>query len=856
MAAGPQARALFEAALELAPDQRQAFLLRACAGDEALLRRVSRLLAFDQAEAPEPHSSVDIEAESARQIGGWRLGECLGRGGMGEVWAAERGSGPLLQRGALKRVEIGDDPVRARRFLTECQALLRLRHPHIVRLIDAGQDGAGHAFAVMERVEGQTLLRHVELHRLTLRQRMQLFAQLCSAVAAAHQALLIHRDLKPGNVLVDAAGQVRLLDFGIARALDLHTGDLTQTTDRAFTPDYAAPEQYRGGADSAATDVHALGVVLYELICGQRPRALAGLGPVSALAVLEGPMPTAPSSRLGASEPLALEIAGGLDRRLLRDLDAICLKSLRPEPELRYPHAGAVLADLQRALEGVAVEARRGQLGYRWGRALRRRWRPLAATAAAAVLVTASAAWILSSREQTEREQDRSERLARVLSQTIEAADPRSGIGLGSAAPTLLADSSQRIDEELAAEPRLRAELKRVVGEALLALGMPRAALPQLAEASGLLKSQPPPSSWFEAMESQGRAAALAGDSGLAAEIFGEALQHDPAPQQRLRLELGQQALAVEQGRYADALNRLPELRAGLRQALGEAHPAHLRALSLEVHARVALSHLAQAQPLNDELAALQARVLPAHHPSHASTLWRQSDLARRMGQGERALALAEQTVERFADIYGAESAAMVSALTVRANAEQAVNRPAAAVVSTEAALRLAQRHYAPEEPVRAMLEFNLAGLLRDGLGRNAEAEQHFRAAIALAEGGGRATHPTRGLFSLSLAQLLNDQGRYVEALREVEAAAACFAADNTRQFDLRIERAIADAALGRRSAAERALAATLPDLIEARGNDDPSTRRGQALYSALTGEPLASPSLPEDSRSARVAGR
>jgi serine/threonine-protein kinase len=839
MAAAGSARALFEAALALDTAQREAFLTSACGEDALLQQRVRRLLEFDQAPAESaPSPEPPFAAEPQREIGGWRLGECLGRGGMGEVWAAERGQGPLLQRAALKRVEIGDDPLRARRFMTECQALLRLRHPHIVGLIDAGQDGASHAFAVMERVEGQNLLRHAELHRLDLRARLLLFGQLCAAVAAAHVALLIHRDLKPGNVLVDAQGQVRLLDFGIARALDLYPGDRTQTAERAFTPEYAAPEQYRGGPDSAATDVHALGVMLYELITGQRPRSLAGLGPAEALARLEGPLPRPPSQCLDETSLTTLPNRGRADRDLLRDLDAICLKALRPEPAQRYASAQMLLTDLQRSLSGVPVEARRDQRGYRWRRWLRRHRRPLAVACAGLILMIGSAGWIDHSRRAAQSEHDRSERLARVLSQTIETADPRSGVGLGAAAPALLTDSARRIDEDLSAEPSLRGELKRVVGESLLALGMYRPAATQLTEASELLAADAQNrASWLQAMEAQGRALALSGQTEQAEKIYALAMASEPDEGTRLRLRLGQLGLAVERGQYGPALDALPQVRAGLRESLGEGHLAHLRALTLEVQALVSLSFLEQAQQRNDELARLQARHLPPRHPAHASTVWRQSDLARRLGQGERALALAELTVTRFAEIYGENSAAMVSALTIRANAEQSANRPAAAVASTQAALVLAERHYEPAEPVRAMLHFNLAGLLSDGLGRHSAAEPHFRSAIELAVAGGRQDHPTRGLFSFAYARWLNDRGRYAEALEQVVAAGACFAPDNMLQTDLQVEQAIADAALGRPQAAARSLAHALSRLREVRPEDDTSVLRADALALALAAD-------------------
>ena len=390
-------RALFDAALALPAAEREAHV-RASGESAALIAEVLSLLAhstggqsFDPefmaapAELPAPPS----EAQPGLRLGAWELVEPLGAGGMGEVWRARRADGAYEGFAALKLLKRGMDSAAVlQRFAQERQALARLNHPHIARLFDAGLSPQGLPFFVMELVEGQTIDRACAV--LALEQRLQLFLQLADAVAYAHRHLLVHRDLKPGNVLVDAEGQVKLLDFGIAKALDpledaANAGAAEQTLggQRPYTPHYASPEQIRGEPVSTATDIYSLGVLLYLLLTGQRPYGRSATTPQEAAQAVLNEAPSRPSS-LG---PVAGEDPSWLAKRqrLQGDLDNILLKTLQKAPAERYASVDALGADVRAFLAGQPVSAHPPSRLYLAGKFLRRHRLP-AGLAALALL--------------------------------------------------------------------------------------------------------------------------------------------------------------------------------------------------------------------------------------------------------------------------------------------------------------------------------------------------------------------------------------------------------------------------------------------------------------------------------------
>ncbi len=356
-------REVFDRVADSDPSEQAVLLSRLCGEDLELRREVESL--FDAASRAEVFletplglaapGSADSGPPPPERIGPYRVLAEIGSGGMGTVYRAVREDFPKTV--ALKVVRSSlDGTLLRRRFRHERAILAGLEHPSIARLYDGGTTEDGRPYLVMELVDGLPLLEHAERHGLPAGARVELFLEVCAAVAFAHGRGVVHRDLKPGNVLVDAAGCPKLLDFGVAKLLDPATGEGEPTITIAplMTPEYASPEQVRGEPVGPASDVYSLGVLLHELLCGRRPYPLASR---SAREVEKAVCDT---------EPV------GLPRELGADLDAIVRKALRKDPRQRYLSAEALAADLRRYLDGLPVLARRGTWRYRAGKLLAR----------------------------------------------------------------------------------------------------------------------------------------------------------------------------------------------------------------------------------------------------------------------------------------------------------------------------------------------------------------------------------------------------------------------------------------------------------------------------------------------------
>ena len=294
-------------------------------------------------------------------LGAWRLLRPIGEGGMGMVWLAERADRAFERQAAVKIIRPGFDSAAVHeRFLLERQTLGALEHPHIARLLDAGSTSDGRPYFVMEYVDGMPVDQWCRAMSLGLAQRVALFLQVCDAVQYAHGRLVVHRDIKPGNILVDREGQVRLLDFGIAKLLPEHDGveaaGLTSASERLLTPQYAAPEQLMGEPVGITTDIYALGMLLYSLLADVLPYTLAGIGPADMQRLVCDEMPPRPSTR--SRDPRRA-------RALRGDLDLITLMALRKEPARRYQTVEQFAADLRRWRAGLPVLAQPDTTGYR-----------------------------------------------------------------------------------------------------------------------------------------------------------------------------------------------------------------------------------------------------------------------------------------------------------------------------------------------------------------------------------------------------------------------------------------------------------------------------------------------------------
>ena len=444
-------------------------MLVADASDGGLLRDGPLVLAAAELEEElaARSESADDPLASGLRLGPWRLVERLGAGGMGEVWAAERADGTFEQRVAVKLLKRGlETDALLRRFARERQILARLVHPGIARLIDAGSAPDGRPYFVLERVEGVPITAWAGARALGVEGRLRLVLAVCAAVDFAHRSLVVHRDLKPSNILVDEHGEVKLLDFGIAKLLEPEEGtQVTELEGRALTPAYAAPEQIRGEPVTTATDVYSLGVLLYELLTGRLPHRREGR-PLPALASeLEHETVERPSSAVrNAATPIA--------RRLAGDLDTIVLKALAREPERRYPSAAALAEDLRRHLEGRPIGARPDAIGYRVGKFVRRhRWGVAAAVLVLLTLLAglAGTAWQAGRAADNAR---RAERVKEFLVNVFRQSDPAAALGRELTAREVLEQGVARVEKELAADPALQADLDEALAEIFQSLGL------------------------------------------------------------------------------------------------------------------------------------------------------------------------------------------------------------------------------------------------------------------------------------------------------------------------------------------------------------------------------------------------
>jgi eukaryotic-like serine/threonine-protein kinase len=485
---------VFSGALGCDLSTRDAYLARACGTDEALRREVEALLAsVTSAEAAIGDSAGDLYVPSGplvdapdatlpagTPVGPYVVRQLVGRGGMGAVYSAVRADGSLAREVALKVGRPGASAAGlALRLRREQRILASLEHPGIARLYDAGVTTDGVPYLVMELVSGTRIDEYVRDRALGVPEVLQLFEQVCEAVAFAHQRFVVHRDLKPANILIDAQGRVRLLDFGIARLIaeDETAGDtLTRPGQLILTPEYASPEQARGEPASASMDVYALGVLLHEVLTGTRPSWQRLVMTQQAIATVEAAM-RAPST--GINDPVR--------RRALRgDLDHVILTALAPDATRRYATVHALHDDLRRVRDGKAIGARRPGMRERVWRTVRRNPVLSAAWSLVALLTVAFVASTLvqntriaserdranAERDLAAAQRDRARSTSRILASIFESGDPMNAPGSEALALSQALDRGlERVQRELATQPAARAELLTAIGKAYTGLG-------------------------------------------------------------------------------------------------------------------------------------------------------------------------------------------------------------------------------------------------------------------------------------------------------------------------------------------------------------------------------------------------
>ena len=596
-------QSLFEEALEKDPPKRITFLKEACEDDLDLYQEVVSLLESDQ----QINSLVDGQAldlvtvsESvleepempAAPIGPYHATKRLGQGGMGVVYLAERADGQFDQQVALKLIKKGMDSENiVRRFIGERQILARLQHQNIARLLDGGITDDGQPYFAMEYVEGVPIHAYCNAQKLDIQARLRLFDEVCKAVHYAHRNLVVHRDLKPGNILITRDGGVKLLDFGIARVLTEEADSaqtlLTQPGQRVLTPEYAAPEQVTGDPITTQTDIYALGVVLYELLTGVRPLKITSHSPVEVEIVLRQKEPARPS--VSAANNSSIEETHGLSadklrRKLLGDLDTICLKALRKEPDRRYESADEFRLDIVRYLKGQPVSARPDAFGYRFQKFVtRHRSGVLVGTLVLLLLGTVVLGYTLrlqNARNLAQVEATKAEQAVAFLSSLFEASNPHVTQGDTLNARHMLDAGAERIRSELADQPDVQADLMLVIGDAYNGLGLYKKAEDNFIEALHLIE------------ETQGTATKEAID---------------------LHFRLADIKHTLNEFQAADSLQHVTlDLQ---KQLYGEEHPEIAATLLKMASTQRSLGNYEEAIPLYIQAVDMNERVLPKNDP-------------------------------------------------------------------------------------------------------------------------------------------------------------------------------------------------------------------------------------------------
>ncbi|WP_412061568.1 protein kinase domain-containing protein [Rubrivirga sp. IMCC45206] len=731
-----QVQALFERALDRPPDERTAWLRAAAGNDPDLYTEVANLLeGYDHQHTLLDGRATDLFSDRAlddalvpshtgERVGSWVLRERIGTGGMGAVYRADRADG-FEQTAALKRLKPGmDSDAVLARFRAERQILARLEHPGIARLLDGGVASDGRPYFAMELVEGEPITDAADDRQLGVEARLALFARVCDAVAYAHQNLVVHRDLKPSNVLVTPAGAPKLLDFGIARVLSDDDAHLTQTGHRLLTPAYAAPEQVRGEPPTTATDVYALGGLLYRLLCGAAPLDTGGSRAQAERAVLEG-QPERPSARVtDAAACQRGTTAAALAKRLQGDLDTICLKALRTEPERRYGSAAELGADVRRHLAGQPVAARPATRRYRARLFVRRHRAGVLATAAAVLVAVALTAFyttrVAAERDRAESEARRSDEVVGFLQTLLLSASPYEEPGEELTARELVDRGAERIGE-LADEPQTQAALQVLIGDVYLDLGRAEDAIPLY---RGALATRQALGLRVEAANTArqlGRALRDVEQYDEAERLLRQSLANletlgaDPADIAFTRRHLG--SLIRDRGDYETAESMY-------REALATARTLRPPDLELEEDITTSLVIVLRAQDKDGEALDLMGemvesgrRTYPDGHPMLATSLSTYATLLSRAERGDEAVAAAREAYRMFRaahpDTTHPDIAAAVQGLGIAYRADGRLAEADAAYVDAVGRLRAA---HGPGDP-RVLAAMRAHGTLKEERG-------------------------------------------------------------------------------------------------------------------------------------------
>ncbi len=876
----PEAREIVDRALKFGPRDRLAFVRDACGDDESLFLEV--MAEFDpasRASMETVQAEDDLPTEppdrSGERVGPYRLISRIGLGGMGAVYLAARDDATFQQRVAIKLVNDGlYGRLTYGRLRAERQMLATLEHPNIARLLDGGTASDGTPYFVMEYVDGIPLDVHCDSHRLDVPARLKIFTAICAAVQCAHQNLIVHRDLKPSNILVTPDGTPKLLDFGIAKLLDVeratHTVAVTEASIRLMTPNYASPEQVMGAPITTGTDVYALGLLLYELLTGKRPFEFASFRlsdiervltstpvPLPSTAVLckdlgKGVVAKDQAERLSAARSSSPQ---RLHRLLRGDLDVIAQKALHLEPQRRYASAEQLSGDIANFLAGRPITAQRDTWNYRAGRFIARYRLAVGASTAFVLLLIGFAATmyvqsqrIAQERDRATAEEVRATTVSSFLVDLFELSDPTQSRGSTVTAREILDAGARRVTEGLRDQPVTQATLLETIGRVYGNLGLYQSAEHAASQVLSLRRQ-------FRDADHPEIVAALT--------LLGEAL--------------------VQQGNYRDAEPRLAEALA-MQQRLQMEPKSEAQITQILGQARQLEGRYEEAEALFRRSLALYQAGPDQQDPAVSSVLNFLAQMLERKGDLKGAIAMTREALEMDRMLYGAdhpqvgiqlhnlayylyESGDLVAASPMFEESLALLNRVLGethpdtirALGSHGRYLQRSGRLDEAETALRDALKRQLAiragddpeigydrvmlGLLLEEQGSNGEAEEQLRLALAVFDARLPPDHQYVGSVLTALGRLLATTGRGEEAEPLLKRALAIWQAQLPANSP---EIAFTHAALakvaadsGRRDEATALLNASYPLLRQAYGEEHVHTRRAAAWMAEVQSEPI-----------------
>ncbi len=807
-----QIQSVFDELIDVAPAARPARLAEQCGDDPELRLSVESLLVSDQSGGDPLLCAIGAAAEAlleehrdrliGTRIGPYRVDSILGHGGMSTVYRAQRDDSQYQQTVAIKVMHHATLHPRLRsRLQSERHILATLDHPSIARLIDSGDLEDGTPYLVMEHVDGESIEAYCDRRTLFVRERLELFIQVCAAVQYAHRNLVVHRDIKDANIFVTGDGVPKLLDFGIAKLLApeslSHTVAVTRLQERMLTPENAAPEQVLGRPITTATDIYSLGVLLFQLLTGRSPYRLSGYSQLQLERAICMDDPPKPSQVVVARVHGEADVDRGrisdrrglspqrLRARLSGDLDSIIAKAMRKEPDRRYASVDALADDLKRHLLGLPVSARHGDWRYNSVKFLRRHYLAVLGIGAAFLGVSMIAGVTLwqnhrteLAREATAQERDRAQQVSAFLLDVFSQADPFNAQGHEPTAKDLLDRGAKEISGNASLQPEVRAQLLESIGLAYRRQGLSEKAVPLFEQAVAIRRQERP-------VDEHRTAAALA-NLARALTDGGHLVTAEAYLQQALRLsrhadEVPSEETAdilVQFGRFEleaksnpqEASRLMGEALGVYRGAVGNQHLSVACTLSGLASAQVWLGDLALAERYEREAMKIFEATVSRNHPDHAAGLATLGYILTQRGSYQEALQVLNEALDIERNVFGPNDeriAETESNLGILYDRQGDTPR---AIAATRAAVqiatgRLGLNHY--------LVGYYLSDLARLYLTANdlADAENAARQALEVYA----KSLPARHLYIASTRQLLGEvllrRGAVTGAEAELRAA-------------------------------------------------------------------------------------